>query len=188
MTGIILAGGKSSRMGEDKGLMMLSGKPMVSYVIDTVRSITNDIIIVTSSDKYIDNGCTIVKDLYEEKGPLAGIYTGLVNSKSHSNIVLSCDTPFVSAQLLNYLLKQQNGFDVIVAAHRGNSEQLVGIYTKDCLPIFKDQIESDQLKIKTAIKMLNYQEIEIDKDLDFYKPELFFNINTQEDFRMGESL
>jgi molybdenum cofactor guanylyltransferase len=179
---IVLAGGKSARMGVDKGLMPLSGKPMISYVLEVLEPLSDRILIVSNQEEYTQFGHPVFKDEYRDKGPLAGIYSGLLNSTTAHNIVVGCDVPFVSEALLNHLIKAHLHFDVTVPIHNGKTEQLMGIYAKNCLPVFQAQIEANELKIKTANRKLKYQEIEIDKRLKFYDPKLFQNVNSPIDF------
>ena len=99
ITTIILAGGKSTRMKEDKGLIHFNGKMLVEVVIDAVKKITTNIIIITSTPAYKQFGCTCIEDEIKEKGPLGGILTGLANSSTKKNLVVGCDMPFLSHTL-----------------------------------------------------------------------------------------
>ena len=98
-TAIILAGGKSSRMGSDKGLVLLNGKPMISYIIEILKKMQIPIIIISNNENYKQFGLPVFADIIKEKGPLGGIYTGLKNSKTESNIIVSCDVPFYQIEL-----------------------------------------------------------------------------------------
>ena len=104
VTGIILAGGKSSRMGTDKGLLKLNGKSMVEYVIDALTEMCSRVLIVSNNIEYRRYGIDVVKDIYEDKGPLGGLYSGLMNSNSQVNICVSCDIPNVNADVFKFLL------------------------------------------------------------------------------------
>ena len=90
ITGIILAGGKSSRMGTDKGLLLLNGKPMVKYVIDVLSKVTSKIIIIANNDEYKQFGYKVYSDLIKDKGPVGGIYTAMNYTNSNTNICISC--------------------------------------------------------------------------------------------------
>ncbi len=81
-TGIILAGGKSSRMGEDKGLVLLNGKPMIQYVIEALKGVVSDIIIISNNASYNKFGIPVYPDIIKDKGPVGGIFTGLHHSKT----------------------------------------------------------------------------------------------------------
>lgn len=174
---IILAGGKSSRMGEDKGLMALFGKSMVAYVLDQAVKISEDIIIVSNNSNYKKYGYPTFKDLYKEKGPLAGLHTGLVKSKHHKNIVLSCDIPYVKIGLLNFLYNQSEGYDITIAQHEDRMHPLIGIYTKDCIQRFEECLKLDELKITKAFASLNFNIVPAD---EFDSIE-FKNLNSKKD-------
>src|SRR5690242_9714711 len=121
---IILAGGQSKRMGSDKGLMLFKSKPLVSYVINALRSVTSNIIIVTSNNEYQQFGFKCIEDEFANKGPLAGIYTGLKNSSSEKNILVGCDMPFLSTSLLTNLLINAGNEDVLLSHHNQMPEPL----------------------------------------------------------------
>ena len=183
MTGIILAGGKSSRMGQDKGLLPYKGMPLILYVINAISPVVNDVLIVTSNKDYEQFGYPLIADVYSEKGPLAGIYSGLRSSESELNLVLGCDMPNVTTELLRYLVSQVKDEAVLLPSFKGKTEQLAGFYSKKCLPIFKQEIEKDNLKIRDAIALVSHRFVEIDEQLAFYKPELFNNLNSPEDLK-----
>ncbi len=170
-------------MGEDKGLMNLGGQPMIAYVLEVLKPLSQRMIIVSNHADYKQFGLPVYQDEHSDKGPLAGIYTGLLHSDHHHNIVVSCDTPFLSGNLLKHITSLAGGFDVSIPRHIGGTEQLMGVYTKACLPTFKQCIESNRLKIKEANELMNYQEILIDSSLPFYDPKIFMNINSQQDFQ-----
>ena len=111
-TGIILAGGRSQRMGTDKGLLLLDGKSFVSHIYKALQPLFGEnCIIVSSNPDYDFLGCTRVEDIIPNKGPLGGIYTGLKYSKTKMNIVVSVDAPLVTTELLQWMLASiQNYF------------------------------------------------------------------------------
>lgn len=174
---IILAGGKSSRMGEDKGLMSLFGKPMISYVIDRARELTSNIIIVSNNPDYNKFELPVIEDIHPNKGPLGGIYSGLKASKSNINIILSCDIPYIKSGLIKYLLYQSEGYDVTVPLHDERVHPLIGVYTKDCLPVIERNITLGKLKVTDSFKGLNINIIEAN---EFDEIE-FKNLNSKQD-------
>ncbi len=97
VTGIILSGGKSSRLGEEKGLALFNGKPLIQYAIDILKPVCDKIIISANNqlDEYAKFGFEIVEDQVKGIGPMAGLIAGLNKSVTRYNFVLSCDTPFV---------------------------------------------------------------------------------------------
>ena len=177
LTAIILAGGKSSRMGEDKGLMFFKDKPMIQYIIDVVKPLVNEIMIVTNEKKYEQFGYPVYKDIIKDKGPLAGIVTGLTYSTTAKNIVLSCDVPFVNEGILRLLIADCENFDVVIPEKENRTHQLIGVYDKSCLATFKRELENDQRKLKLAIEKLNYKTVNANHIAD----KIFNNINSKHD-------
>ncbi|MBL4594577.1 MAG: molybdenum cofactor guanylyltransferase [Flavobacteriales bacterium] len=177
LTGIILAGGKSSRMGEDKGLMSFEGKPMIQHIIDVVKPLVNNLIIIANDQEYEQFGYTVYRDLIKNKGPLAGIYTGLTHSNTEKNLVLSCDVPFVNEAILKLLIDSCEGVDVVIPKKDNRTHQLIGVYDKSCTEIFKSELEDDQLKLKLAIEKLNYKAI----NANLIDDKIFNNINSRND-------
>ncbi|NOT50426.1 MAG: molybdenum cofactor guanylyltransferase [Chitinophagaceae bacterium] len=186
ITAIILAGGKSSRMGTEKGLVIFNGKPLVQHVIDALKKITDNIIIITQDPAYSTFGLSCYPDIYKDKGALGGIYTGLVNSPSQKNIVVGCDMPFLSQNILNGLISGSGGVDVLLTMHKDKAEPLCSIYDKSCIPHFKNLIEKDQLKITDAMAGLKPGTISFDKEEWFIGNELA-NINSIKELKEFEN-
>lgn len=177
LTGIILAGGKSSRMGEDKGLMAFENKPMVQHIIEVVKPWVKNIIIIANNREYEQFGYPVYEDLIKDKGPLAGIYTGLNFSKMDKNIVLSCDVPFVNDEVIELLVDNCRDVDVVIPEKDKRTHQLIGLYDKSCIDTFKSELENNQLKLKLAIEKMNYKAV----DANFIKDKIFNNINSKDD-------
>ena len=166
VTGVILAGGLSTRMGKDKGLMLINEVPMVQYVIDALLKVTSDIIIISNNEMYKTFGFQVYPDIIKKKGPVGGIYTGLMKSQSKVNLCVSCDTPFVKKELLTLLLEKSLDFDVTISKSNGRVHPLIGVYNKRSLSCFKSHLEKDQLKLMKVIddmtsNILNAKDYEI---------------------------
>jgi molybdenum cofactor guanylyltransferase len=174
---IILAGGKSSRMGEDKGLMSLFGKPMISYVIETVQDICDHIIIVSDNPNYKQFKYQVVKDVFKEKGPLGGIYSGLNSSVHEKSLLLSCDIPYIKTSLLEFLIDHSQGFDITVARYQERLHPLIGIYSKKCTDQLKNLIEENKLKISDAFQLFNTNIVDVDE----FDALEFKNLNSKND-------
>lgn len=181
-TGVILAGGKSSRMGSDKGLINFKGKPMIQHIIDTLESMNVPIIIIANNDAYRDFGYPVFKDIIPEKGPIGGIYTALRHSDNDKNIVVSCDTPFVSNSLLQLLLDNSENQLVTIPEFEGQEHPLIGIYDKKAIDVFKTQLANDDLKLRTANKKLNVNVVST-TEIPKMMGRMFNNINTQQELK-----
>jgi len=188
-TGIILSGGKSSRMDSDKGLLMLQGKPLIQYSIEVLKGLCDEIIICANKQGYDTFGFPVIKDVYPDLGPIGGIYTGLLNSGSESNFVLSCDMPFISSQTLIYLLSKKNKNLVSIPIHGKNMiEPLCALYSKTILPQLTKQIQNQDLKLMNLLKTVDVNWVKMDSGLEFYHPDLFFNINDQDSLKIAKSI
>lgn len=161
-------------MGTDKGLLLLNGKPMVAHVMDTLKQITDDIIIISNNAAYKVFGIPVYSDLIKDAGPLAGIYTGLKYAKHDKNIVISCDVPFVSVVLLNKLVENSKNFDVTIPIHNNKTHQVIGVYDKKCISIFKNELYNNQLKMKVVLEKINLNIVDANK----FDEKEFTNINT----------
>jgi len=170
-TGIILAGGKSSRMGEDKGLVFLEGQPMVTHVIEQLKEVVGEVIVIANNT--------------EGKGPVGGIYTGLVYSKTELNLCISCDTPFVSAQFLKWLLSQANGSMVTLPRFNENVHQLIGVYKKSAIPVFKNNLNSGRLKLSKVNDEAGCAIVDAAKSGLLLSEKEFSNINRKSDLNKG---
>ncbi|PJB13928.1 MAG: hypothetical protein CO118_11235 [Flavobacteriales bacterium CG_4_9_14_3_um_filter_32_8] len=178
-TAIILSGGKSSRMGIDKGLLLLNGKPMIQYVIDVVTPLVDEVIIISNQIEYQRFGLPVYEDLIKDAGPLAGIYTGLKYSKHDKNIVVSCDVPFISEKLFQYLINFCTNYDVTIPIKNNKTHQVIGIYDKKCIPIFKNELDNNQRKMKVALEKINLNIV----DANQFDEKEFTNINTSTELK-----
>ena len=181
VTGIILAGGKSQRMGADKGLLLYKGKPFISHVYDALKPIVGENIIVVSSNADYDAlGYDRIEDLIADKGPVGGLYTALKQSKTKLNIVLSVDVPLVSTELLEWLLMNHHeSFLMSQIQSDEKASPLIAIYDRALRIPLGEHLAGNQLKLRTLIEEINHQTLEVPKK---WKKEIQ-NINTKEDYQ-----
>jgi molybdopterin-guanine dinucleotide biosynthesis protein A len=189
VTGIILAGGKSSRMGTDKGLQVLCGKPLISYVIDALSGLCSDILISTSSNEYKSFGYKVIADEFPGIGPMGGIYSALRQSSTENNLVISCDLPFISGDLMAHILKNSAGCQVAVP-WQGNQhyEPLCGFYNKSVLDSMIDFIQKGNFKLPDLFKEISINRLIINENQCFYSKNLFFNVNSKHDLSTAENM
>lgn len=167
-------------MGQDKGLMLLNGKPLITYVIETLKPITSQLLIVANAPGYEQFGFPVFQDNIPDKGPLGGLITGLQKSNTEKSIVLSCDTPFVSTALLSHLLEKSSAQKTVVALHQEEVQPLVGVYHKDDLKILENLREKDMLQMRRVIKEMEVAPVPIDEQMEGYSSGFFDNLNTPE--------
>ncbi len=189
VTGIILAGGKSSRMGSEKGLLELSGKPLIQYAMQALTGLCSRIILSSSSEAYHSFGFTVVPDEFPGIGPMGGIYSALRQSKTEQNLVLSCDLPFVSQELLSFILMQSEGYQVAVP-WEGNRhyEPLCGFYCNSTADLMGDFIGRGNYKLPDLFEEISINRLLIHDKLDFYTANLFLNVNSKHELAAAENL
>jgi molybdopterin-guanine dinucleotide biosynthesis protein A len=193
MTSIILAGGKSSRLGRNKALQVIGGKSLIQWAVDRVATLSTEVIIATAHGEEISCSSDVriktVADIHPGKGPLAGIYSGLTASSNSRAIVVSCDTPFLSLSLLEYMTQTSPTFDVVVPRMKEKVEPLCAVYSKNCIAPIGELLKQDELKIIELFPMVRVRYIEED-EIDRFDPEhlSFFNINSQADLDRARRL
>jgi len=200
---LILASGRSERIKENKALIRLGDKPLLLHVIERVLDLTNEIIVAVGKNdelsaytRILPSTVTVVKDVVEGKGPLAGIFAGMKNMHSKYALVLPCDSPFIKKEVLMYLLhKAQKADAAIPQWPNGNIEPLHAVY-KICSAVTATEtaLEKGELFIRDMIKRLGKVTYITTEEIRKLDPELitFFNINGPEDlkaalFRQGTS-
>lgn len=182
VTGIVLAGGKSRRMGTEKGLLKLGDKHMIEYSIEVLKGVCSQILIIENSDAYHFLGFEVIADVIPKSGPMGGIYTGLLNSQNDLNLVLSCDMPFIQTELLKDLIENSAGNDVVVPWHGLNKfEPMCALYHKKVATLFYEFIQRKNFKIPDTFKHLKTNRFSIHKGLSYYNQDLFFNVNSKEE-------
>lgn len=184
VSGIILAGGRSSRLGSDKALLRLGHqRPLIEEIAFKLSQIAQEVIVVASSrDTYPGLSAAVVGDIYPHKGSLGGIYSGLLAAKHQHALVVACDMPFLNVGLLKYMVSLPRHYDVLIPRVAGNLEPLHAIYSKRCLASIKDLLDNSQLQIFQffpQVKVCYLDEAEVDR----FDPQRlsFFNINTPEE-------
>jgi molybdopterin-guanine dinucleotide biosynthesis protein A len=177
----ILAGGKSSRMGTDKGLLLIEGKEMIQYVIEQMQSIFENLVIVSNNPEYEKFGLEVIPDLIKNIGPAGGIYTALKHSDSQLNFVVSCDMPFVTKEAIEFIVTNSNESQIVLLENQGRLEPLFGIYSKDCEPIWLQNIEEGKVKLQDMVKNFKLKTIPVENN-EIFAASFFKNINTKADF------
>jgi molybdopterin-guanine dinucleotide biosynthesis protein A len=195
ITGIILSGGKSSRMGENKSLMKIKGKTIIEHVKLLMQSLFNEVILITNDQhEYEFLGLKMFSDIFLRMGPLAGIHSGLFNSLTQKNFIISCDIPLMTPEMIKYLVDFKTDKPVTIAKADGYLQQLCGVYDKICLPFAEEILSNkntsevrttDQKKRGcTVLELINLTGAEIiqAESLPFYVKDTFFNMNKRDDF------
>jgi molybdenum cofactor guanylyltransferase len=179
LTGIILAGGKSSRMGSEKGLVDFRGKPLIQYGIDLLSRFAGRILISTSNPDYRSFGFELVPDGMSGQGPAAGIAAALKVSRTPWNMVIACDLPFLEPELMDALLENAGSYQAVIPVHDGVMEPLAGIYHRNLGLHFETSIQAGKLALHSILDSVSVHYHDTSKLLKAY-PHLFDNLNSPE--------
>ncbi len=191
ITGIILAGGKSSRLGKDKGLCAFNGKSLVSYAVEILKPLCDNLMISANHfpEKYAEFGLPVVTDEVKGIGPMGGIHACLKKSTTQHNLILSCDTPFVNTGVFYLLLKEVENFQVVCPAHETFLlEPLSAYYNTNVLGDMEEAIREEEYKMMRFFKRIRFKSVNIHEQLPFFSDYLFLNLNTPGDLEKAEGL
>ena len=189
----IQAGGRSRRMGQDKALLPFLGKPLITRVIHRVASLGDELLITTNNpEDYLIFKVPLYRDVLPENGALGGLYTALSVSRFPIVIVVACDMPFVSAEILSMSMDmlQANNADVVIPKTENGYEPFHAVYRREtCLPAIKSAIESGEKRLISWFSEANILPIH-ESELLVHDPQriAFINLNTKQDFNHAEVL
>jgi molybdopterin-guanine dinucleotide biosynthesis protein A len=182
ITGVILAGGKSSRMGIDKALLKLHGRPFVAHVASMMQTAFDRVVLIANDPAlYHFLGLEIFGDIYQDCGPLGGIHSGLVHAGGANIFVCACDTPLITRELIQHIASEPSTAAIVVPSFNKRIHPLCGLYAQTCLPVIVDRLESRRLRVLDLVDQMNASILPITPDLPFYRADLFSNFNTPED-------
>ncbi len=182
---VILAGGKSTRMGCNKALLNIKGKPLIQMLIERVRPVTEKILI-SSNDPFTYHflNYPVIRDRFRNHGPLAGVHAAMVEEVSSLYLVLACDLPNLSSQLLRRLVHLGKDFDAVIPRTRdGVKHPLCAVYRRTCLPAIEAALTSGA---NTVMLMLFDHDLAVkwvDPEEGQFEDTDLANLNTPEDLR-----
>jgi len=181
ITGIILAGGKSKRMGRDKGQVMYQKTHLIEYSIKLLESYCNDIIISTNEPaQYRKYGFQMIDDEFKNSGPMGGIHASLKESVNYMNFVLACDMPNITIQVIDVLLSHSSKDQITAPTLNGRSEPLCALYPRDTYLQFEHWLTVGRFKMQEFLQNAETSYVSMDSFTD--APEnIFKNINSPAD-------
>ena len=182
MTGILLAGGKSKRMGREKGTLKIGHTLLYQYPLRILENLCDEILISTCREPLLTASHRMVCDEVEGIGPLGGIYSCLKQSSSELNLVLSYDMPLVNEALFRLLLSRKEGYELVLPAMKGNPpEPLCGVYNRGVAGAIAQMIEEHDFQVNHLLKKCRSRIVPVSEDLECWHPDLFLNINSEKD-------
>lgn len=193
MTAIVLAGGKSSRLGRDKALEHLGDTSIIECVIGVLEEISKEILVVTRPGQAREltsygGRVRFIEDDPPGHGPLGGLHSGLLASKDEYAWVVGCDMPFLNVSLLKYQMKLASGYDAVVPRMSG-LQPLHSVYSKSCLPQIKSLLRQEGASLHHLLSFLRVRYVDEGEIAPWDRNGLsFFNINTEADLEMARTL
>jgi molybdenum cofactor guanylyltransferase len=183
MTGIILSGGSSRRMGENKAFLRVGGERMIDRTVRLFRTLFREVLIVTVNPlDYLDQEAAIVTDIIPGKGALGGLYTGLFYSGDEYAFAAACDMPFLNGAFIEYMVARATGYDIVVPSLPDGLQPLHAIYSRRLLPLIRARLDRNLLKIAGFYPGQRILTISPDTVHPFDPAgRMFLNINTPRD-------
>jgi molybdopterin-guanine dinucleotide biosynthesis protein A len=190
ITGIILAGGKSSRYGKNKALVEINGIRLIERVIGAVDSVFQHIILITNTpDEYTYLELPTYEDLFKGLGPIGGILTGLEALSDEAGFFVACDMPFLNTALIRHMVEVREDFDAVVPRIGWKMETLHAMYSKRCLPAIRRLIDSREYQIIRFFHQIRVRYVDED-EIRVFDPHLrsFFNVNRPQEISAARKL
>ncbi|HHF98024.1 MAG TPA: molybdenum cofactor guanylyltransferase [Candidatus Aerophobetes bacterium] len=200
MNFLILVGGENRRIGNCKAFLKIGRKNLLEKVlceIDKAKEKREEVVLVggkfsEKKDKmelFRGRKLKVIEDVYPGKGPLGGIYSGLLFSESEFNFVVGCDMPFLNWKFISYMRYLPRDYDILLPSHQKGVEPLHAIYSKSCLPIIERKLKEGKLNIRSIFPYLKIRFVGEEEIKNFSSPDLlFFNVNTLDDLKRAEKL
>jgi molybdopterin-guanine dinucleotide biosynthesis protein A len=182
ITGIILCGGKSKRMGTDKALLKLGKFNLLEIAILTLEPFCDEILLSSNIEYPLEKTLTYIPDKYDNIGPISGIYSALSESKNEHHIIITCDTPFLTTNTIQFILENAEQYDIVLPQVNGKIQSLTGYFNISVLPFIESEIQKKHYKPIQMFMECKHKILPIDYSLPFYNQNLFLNINSQENY------
>src|SRR3989338_3011066 len=184
VTGVILAGGESRRMGRDKAHLPWGDRTLIEHIVDTLRPVTNEIIVVANDAVPFSHLRTrVVEDLVLGAHALGGLYTGLTLAAHEQCFVCACDAPFLNPALIQFLIQQADGWDLVIPRTREGLQPLHAVYRRSILPAIEEQLRMQRWDLRAVVPNVRACIIGPEQIARFDPEALsFFNVNTPNDY------
>ncbi len=184
-TGVILAGGASRRMGRNKALLQLDGRPLIAIIAGRLRTVADEIIIVSNDGAtYSAYGDRCVPDVFAGMGTLAGIHAGLSAARHEWAFVVGCDMPFIDPAVISWFVEHAGGADVTILKHAEGIEPLHAVYHRNCLGPITNTLEAGKRQAYAFHEQVHVRYV-TPAEIAHLDPDLhtFRNLNTPEQWR-----
>ncbi|MBL7953070.1 MAG: molybdenum cofactor guanylyltransferase [Flavobacteriales bacterium] len=180
--GVVLAGGRSSRMGRDKALIEHNGRSLIANAVEILRPHVDELLIIGDPSTYGRIGPLVIADDTSGQGPLGGILTALRYAWNDRSIVLACDMPNINARFIEHLKTwADRDHDAVVAQCDGRMEPLAAVYHRSCRHVFSARLAAGERKMSTALDRVRTRYLQVCPGEEEWPDDLFRNINTPTD-------
>ena len=205
VTGVVLAGGQSRRMGQNKALIQLGDDSLIEHVIRRMHLVVDELLLITNTPaEYAHLNVPMHGDIIPNTGALGGIYTGLTDASHDAVLCVGCDNPFLVSDLLTYLVSVLGEYDAVMpytysrnkdigvknpsySDDRITLQTLCAAYAKRCLPIIELMLQESELRVHALAERAHIQRVSPEVWQTFDSEGMsFFNINTPEDFEKAD--
>lgn len=200
MTGIILSGGKSSRMGQNKALMEIAGVKAIERIVNLIKPLFPKIILSTNTpEEYEFLELDMVKDEFDNLGPASGIHAALKQSTTEKNFIISCDMQLMNTDTIKFIIDYPTDKLIIIAKADGFNQQLAGVYHKKCIPTIEEIAKEEEEEIKAEnrssdqkkrgckvfklVQKMDGKIIDAETEIPNYIPGTFFNMNKPHEYQ-----
>ena len=180
LTGAILAGGKSSRMGTDKGMMQFNGEYLIEKAISALKPCVNDLLISSGNRAYDRFGLKRISDIIPSQGPISGIHAALQFAAPEPVFILSCDMPWVTAEVIQHIIDSAEDEKLCIPVHRGELQPLCAVYPSMMAEYFRHCILEKDLSLRRILYQIPRIEIR-SEDIPGFTEKYFVNLNTPTD-------
>ena len=192
VTGILLAGGQSRRMGEDKRYLLVGEQTLLERGLSVLRSTFQDVLVVIAQDSPpLRVDAEVVRDLVPDCGSLGGLYTGLMQATTPCIFAVACDMPFLDKAVIAQFTSRRATADIVMAKLASRLHPTHALYGKRCLPALEQMIRSRQLKIQALVSQPSLRVHYVtEAELSSIDPSgrSFYNVNTLADLEAARSL
>ena len=193
ITGVLLAGGKSRRMGRDKRNLVLGGETLLNRALNVLVEIFPEVLVVFGEESFAipNDRVRVVHDLIPNRAAAGGLYTGLSYSTHSKSFVVACDMPFLNSSAIKYLITLSEGFDITSVKLSHGLQTMHGIYSKSCVPFLQKMVKDESLRLQELFSESSLRLRQVPESEMFpFDPQLlsFMNLNSPADLEFARKV
>lgn len=189
-SGVILAGGKSSRMKFNKAFAEVSGQPVINIIANKFAGLFDETMIISNEPELFEYlGLQVYADIYPHMGPVSGIHSGLYHARNNEIFILGCDMPFINMQLVEYMVTNMGDYDSVIPKIDSYLQPLAAVYNRRWLPVLTACLQEDKVKLIRIFEAMNALVLERDELERFgIVEEIFLNVNDIEALNLASKI